>query len=139
MPKKKLTERTLGTGKRLTLTEKILVKAEKGVKSVRKTAELYGISTDTVQRIWKNKELAKLNDKVATVKKAMTDNLYLAAHCGIGQVVKAMPKANAQQAAVATGIMLEKARLLEEKSTQNLSHNGYLNIVNHVDYQPTAE
>lgn len=126
-----ITERPLDTGKRLTLSEKILIRAEKDTgQSKLAVARKYGVSDNTVKAIWNDGKLSKMKSQVAVVKKAMTDKLYLTANSCIDQVEFAVEFASAKDAAISAGIMIEKARLFENKSTQNHSLQGYLNICN---------
>jgi DNA-binding NarL/FixJ family response regulator len=132
---KKITERPKGNGKRLTLSEKLLIKAEREAgKSTTAIAKEYGVSHSTVSILSRDERFNLLKDQVDVIKNNMIDKFYIAADYGVERCVEAMPKASAQQAAVSAGIMIEKARLLENKTTQNQPVQVYLNIINRIEY-----
>lgn len=124
-----LTHRPTGKGRRLTPTEQLMIRAEKGVKSVRVTAKEYGVCPDTVQRIFNSDEMQLKQEQITRVKESMSGNLYLTAHRSIEIVNDKIEDASASQAAVIAGIMIDKARLIEGQSTANHAH-AFLNIVN---------
>jgi len=130
-PTQKLTQRRTDTGKRLTMSEKLIIYAAKGTKkSPLKVAAEFGVSDSTVKRLWKDEGLAAMKDQVALVKESLADELYLTAAGCIKQVGVSLPKASAKDAAVAAGIMIDKARLLEDKSTQNVGVHTFLDLCN---------
>jgi hypothetical protein len=127
---KKLTERPLGNGKRLTRTEKLLILAEKGEQSRLATGKKYGVSDTTVARIWEDEALTKSEREVEIVKQGLAGDLYLTAHESIKNVNAKIADANAYQSALIAGICIDKARLITNQSTQNHALQGYINICN---------
>lgn len=134
---KTITQRPSGTGKRLTLSEKILLRAEKGQLSVRKTAEKYGVSTATVERYFGNVKLANMEREVATVKEHLADRLYLTADNCVDQVQAALSDASSKDSAIALGILIDKARLIGGESTQNI--NTAHAFLDHINSIPVTE
>jgi hypothetical protein len=128
-----LTNRPQGPGKRLTLSEKLVIRAErKAGKSYGEISKEYNVGKATAKRICDNVKLAKHNDMVERVKKNMANKLYLTADSSIDQVNKMLPDASAAQAAVITGIMIEKARLIDGQSTANQSVHVWMDLVNSI-------
>lgn len=89
-------------------------------------ASICGTSPDTVQDWYYNPkfdtfELKKLSD---AVKERLSDRLYLNSNTLMNHAMKdeKLAKANLQQLTWAMGVMIDKARLLENKSTENVSH-----------------
>jgi hypothetical protein len=123
-------KKTRNPKKRLRLSEKILIRAEKGNLSIRKTAAKYSVSTETVQRLWGDVKLAEMSKEVATVKEHLADRLYVTADNCVDQVQAALFDASSKDAAVALGILIEKARLLENESTANVDVLGFMGLVN---------
>jgi hypothetical protein len=128
-----VTLRPTGKAHRLTKAEKLLIKGEQGNKSLVQTSEEYGVSTRTVSRLWNDGRLATQEKELATIKASMSGDLYRTAHKSIKQVNERLPEASASQAAVIAGIMIDKARLIDNQSTQNISLNSFLNLCNDVD------
>lgn len=127
----KITERRMGNGKRLTLSEKILIRAEKDTgKSRVQVGQEYGVSDTTVGKIWKDEKLSNFKRQVQTVKEALSDKFTIAVDSGLNRVLETIGDANVQQAGVVTGIMFDKMRLLNNQSTQNHAVEGYLNLCN---------
>jgi hypothetical protein len=126
-----ITTRPQGVAKRLTLSEKLLIKAEHNTgKSKADVARKYSVAESTVARLWKDDKLGTMKQELALIKESMADDLYLTAHRSVKQVNDKLDETTASQAAVITGIMLDKARLLEGKSTQNHSLQGYIAVCN---------
>lgn len=130
-PLYKATQRPTGTGKRLTLPEKILILAEKGIASSLVIAKKYGVSDSTVRHIWRDKKLKNYDKEVAIIKEGIADKFYVAADAGVNQFLKVVEKASPKDAAIAAGVLYDKARLADGKSTENHLH-GFLNICNEV-------
>jgi hypothetical protein len=127
----KLTQRRQDTGKRLTLAEKLIIYAEKGNgKSPVKLGKEYGCSDSTVKRIWKDKNLTNMTDRVALVKETLADEFYLKAHECVSQIGNTIHKASAKDAAIAAAVCVDKARLLDQKTTANVGISALLSFVN---------
>jgi hypothetical protein len=130
---KKLSERPQGTGKRLTKPEKLLILSHKDTgRSKMAVAAEFGVSDTTVGTIWKSTKLSLMKKEVAVIKEAMADRLYLTADQAINRVNETIDQASCSQAAIVTGIMIDKARLLSDQSTANLSLSSYLGVCNDV-------
>jgi hypothetical protein len=115
---------------RLSPLQKIMIMADKETGlSALKVSIKHGVSKHTVQRVWKDDQIVARKKEISLIKESMADDLYLTAHRSVKQVNEKLDETTASQAAVITGIMLDKARLLEGKSTQNIL-NGYFDICN---------
>jgi hypothetical protein len=125
-----LTQRPQGKGKRLTQSEKLIIYSHKGSKTSRAVGLMYGITHATVQQIWNDERMASHQAEIAIIKESMAGNLYRTAHHSIEQVNNKLPEANAYQSALIAGICIDKARLLEGKTTQNHGLIGYINLIN---------
>jgi hypothetical protein len=131
-PLYKLTERPLDTRKRLTLSEKLVILADKGVAGSPTIAKKYGIAESTVRLIWKDERLAKRVKAVNIIKENLEHDMLLTMDAAQKRVLKTMDKASVSQATMAYGVFFDKRRLLLNESTQNVSHNVWLDLVNSV-------
>jgi len=126
-----ITQRPKGNGKRLVMTEKAMILAEKGNgKSSRQVGREYGVSDNTVTAIWRNPKLNALRPKVEQIKKAMSAKMYLAADMSIEQVADKIQSASARDASIIAGVMIDKARLIEGESTSNQSVHIWMSAIN---------
>ena len=128
---KKLTNRPQNTAKRLTLSEKILIRAAKNTGQLQShVAREYGVSDNTVKAIWKNGELAKYDKEVAVIKENFANKLIIAADASLNRVVETISDASVSQAAMTMGICYDKYRLSTNQSTQNHSVHAIFDVVN---------
>lgn len=129
-----ITQRPTGNGKRLTPAEKYAIRAEKDTgKSQSQVGREYGVDNTTVRHIWLDAKLDKSANQVQKIKKGLADDLLIAAHKGVGKVTALFDSVtDVQRAAMATGIMFDKYRLMSGESTSNQSVHVWLGLVNSV-------
>lgn len=128
----KTTERPSGSGKRLTLSEKLLIRAERQAgETIPAIANKYGVSISTVSVIARDDRLSLYKEEVETLKEEIANKFYIAADAGVDQFLRTVDKASPKDAAISAGILYDKARLADGKSTDNHLH-GFLNICNDI-------
>ena len=121
----------LQTGKRIS----ILTRLNAGMK-IRDVAKCEGVSTATVARIKNDPHLNALSDgkSIEKTKELLANKFYLASDQFLDEGLKPekIGKLRSTEAMMAAGIAVDKARLLEGKSTENLSIRG---VVSHLQAQ----
>lgn len=117
----------------LSIAERLAIRANYEItNNYRETARQLRIAPNTVKAIIVQDKEGKSGLVVAQIKKNIADSMYLTAAKSINQINDVLDKASAKDAAVITGIMIDKARLIEGESTANQSVHVWLGLVNSV-------
>ncbi len=115
-------------GKRYPNGQKLAVLAMKGNGSAKEVSQQFGIGEKTVNRIWNDPEFADLSPTtVSKIKKGLGGLFYRRAFEAAATIDQdKLNASSALQLATVSGIMTEKARLMEGLSTENHSHAGFI-------------
>jgi hypothetical protein len=113
-----------------------MIRAEKGQKSIRVTARLYGVTTTTVKAVWKDERLSQRAVEISRVKKELADDMLLVADLGVQQVREKISDCNARDAAIVTAVMVDKSRLMNGETTANVGVAGLMQIIHTNEITP---
>lgn len=121
-------------GKRLSPSHKLAIKAEAIVTgdSVNAIAVRNQLHPDTVKAIIEDSRVAVLKpDQLDILKASMIGSWHLTGKRALSAITDdKLEQASALQLATVAGISTDKARLMEDKSTSNVSHRG---VIEHID------
>ena len=124
-------------GKRYPKVHDIAIKAMKdfvdnGQMTVTDVARQTNSSRMKVYRVWEDPELDDLSTSVVSkTKKGLTGLFYKRALEATKAISPSkLDQASALQLATVAGIMTEKGRLMENLSTENVSHRGFIDNLN---------
>ena len=119
-----LTHKPQGKAKRLTQAERLIIHSERHTsnKTVRQIAKEYNVANATVSTIEHDERLKAKLAQSEHIKKALSANLYISAQDSLNCITpERLEKVNAYQNAIITATLIDKARLVEGASTQNIS------------------
>jgi hypothetical protein len=114
-------------GKRYNLATKIAIAAMQGTGlSATQAAAATGAHISTISRAWDNPELAELTPQVVQKTKSGLGGLFYKRALGslLELTHEKLRESSALQLATTAGIMVDKARLMEGLSTENVSFRG---------------
>lgn len=120
-------------GNRYSLARKLAVKAriELG-DSPTEVANEEGMDRSTVYSVMKSKEISLISPKqVEAIKKSLIGAKYGNAYRAQEKITdEKLDAMNAYQLTLISSINVDKARLMENLSTENISHRGFINDLN---------
>jgi hypothetical protein len=125
-------EQRAKNGKRYKLPTRLTVKALKGIMPSLEVAKQTGISERAVYRIWNDKELNDLIPSAVTaIKSGLKGILYKRAlQSTMAMTPEKYSQASLLQLATTSGIMIDKARILNDESSYNVTSRSVIEHIN---------
>ena len=120
-------------GNRWSVVNKVAIKALQGANlSESKVAQMAGVSQPTVHRVWNDPELEDLSPAIVNkVKNGLGGLLYKRSMQGLLSITpEKLEQSSALQLMTLSAIAVEKGRLMEGLSTNNISHGS---VIHHID------
>ena len=129
IPSRKRTYSRGDTGKRLSYEHKLAIKAKaESGESFTRIAKENGISRETVYNVIRDKQFETISQKdLGDLKRHLTSGCYVSAFRADNAITdRKLESSNAYQLTMIKAINIDKARLMENLSTENVSHRGFI-------------